>query len=138
MAKKRQMNRQGGPVFYHAWKDWEENQSVGGVIVGTSIDKKYKRKNYHIKVETFDIEATNQNDEPMKEGDVLVLNGCGILEKHLANSVKGDYIEVVYEGQAEITGGDWEGELAHSIAVLLEDGAGEGEEADADGGDDLL
>ena len=134
MAKKRQLSRQGGPVWYHAWKDWEAGQFAEGELVGTSIDKKYKRTNYHLKVEDFDIEATNQNDEPLEVGGVLVLNGCGILEKHLANVSKGDFIRVEYDGEAEITGGDWEGEKAHSIAVLLEDSVG----SDDDEGGDLL
>tara|TARA_R110000782_G_scaffold269023_2_gene366387 strand:- start:262 stop:669 length:408 start_codon:yes stop_codon:yes gene_type:complete len=121
MAKKRNLTRSGGPVFFHAWGSWEEGQYAEGTLVGTSQDKKYKRTNFHLKVEDFNVDATNQNDEPLKVGDVLVLNGCGILDKHLANVSKGDFIRVEYEGQAEITGGDWEGELAHSIAVLLED-----------------
>lgn len=134
MAKKRVLTRKGGPVFFHAWKEWKEGQFAEGTLVDTSIDKKYKRKNYHIKTEDFNIEATNQNDEPLEVGGVLVLNGCGILEKHLANVSKGDFIRVEYDGQAEITGGDWEGELAHSISVLLEEDAGSSDE----GEDDLL
>lgn len=134
MAKKRTMTRQGGPVFYHAWKQWEEDQSVTGTIVGTSIDKKYKRKNYHVKVEEFDIEAVNQNDEAMEEGDTLVLNGCGILEKHLANCVKGDALQVVYKGMVP----NKDGEDCHSIEVYLEESSlGESASDDDDDEDDL-
>ena len=40
-----------------------------------------------------------------------------------------------YEGMAEITGGDWEGEMAHSVTIQFEEeeGSYEEEENDTDG-----
>ena len=121
MGTKRNFVRSGGPVFYHKWGEWNAGESVSGVLVGTSIDKKYKRTNYHVKVEEFDIDCTNQNDEPIKEGDTLVLNGCGILEKHLSNCDKGDAVQVVYQGMVEVTKGENAGTEAHSIEVYLDE-----------------
>ena len=142
MAKRKFGNRVGGPVFFRAWGSWEADEYVSGEIVDFSLDKKYKRTNYHIKVEEFNFDCENQNGEAMKVGDVLVLNGTGGLKKHLGCMredgtlvKKGTALMATYEGQAEITGGDWEGELAHSIAIQFEE---DGEsESDDDGSDDL-
>ena len=145
MAKKRTMRKMGGPVWYKSWKPskkgeggWEVDDMVGGVLVDTSIDKKYKRTNYHVKVETFEFAdgCPNQDGKELQEGDVLVLNGCGILEKHLAGVDRGTYIEVVYKGQAEITSGEWEGEMATSLEVSIEESAAQ--QADDSEEDDLL
>lgn len=136
MGKKREFEKQGGPVWFHQWDNWEEGQYVIGELVKTSQDKKYKRTNYHIKVEDFDIECTNQNDEPLKEGCILVANGCGSLEKWMADVNKGDTIKLVYGGKGEITGGDWEGEMAHGVEVhTLKDEYGESTSSDDDGED---
>ena len=137
MAQKRQMKKMGGPVWYRSWKPttsgknkgsggWDEGDMVGGTLVDTSLDKKYKRLNYHIKVEEFNFDCENQDGDPLKIGDVLVLNGCGTLEKYFANLKRGEYVEVVYEGEAEIKSGDWEGEMAISLSVSIEEGSGEG------------
>ena len=129
---KRNMKKMGGPVFYRSWKPtksgknkgsggWEIGDSVGGTLVDTSLDKKYKRTNYHIKVETFNFECENQNGVAMVVGDILVLNGNGTLEKHFANLKRGEYVEVEFEGEAEITSGEWEGEMAICLSVHIED-----------------
>ena len=133
MAQKRQMKKMGGPVWYRSWKPtkkgeggWDEGDMAGGILVDTSLDKKYKRLNYHIKVEKFNFDCENQNGDPLEIGDVLVLNGCGTLEKHFANLKRGEYVEVIYEGEAEIKSGEWEGEMAISLSVSIEEGgAGE-------------
>lgn len=142
MAKRKFGNRVGGPVFFRAWNSWEEGDMASGTIVDFSLDKKYKRTNYHLKVEEFNFECENQNGEAMKEGDILVLNGTGGLKKHLGCMKEGDAIKkgtalmATYEGQAEITGGDWEGEKAHSVAIQFEEDY-ENESASDDGMDDL-
>ena len=141
MAKRKFGNRVGGPVFFRAWKSWEPDEYVSGEIVDFSLDKKYKRTNYHIKVEEFNFECLNQNDEAMKAGDILVLNGTGGLKKHLGCLREGDLIKkgtaifATYEGQAEITGGDWEGEMAHSVAIQFEEG--DDDSVEDNGEDDL-
>ena len=142
MAKRKFGTRLGGPVFFRAWNSWKEDEYVVGTVVDFSLDKKYKRTNYHVKVEEHNFECLNQNDEAMKEGDILVLNGTGGLKKHLGCLredgtliKKGTVIMATYEGQAEITGGDWEGELAHSVAIQFEE---EGYDSDEDSGEDDL
>lgn len=143
MTKRKFGNRVGGPVFFRAWNSWEEDEYVNGAIVDFSLDKKYKRTNYHVKVEEFNFECENQNGEPMEIGDILVLNGTGGLKKHLGCLreegtlvKKGTVIQATYEGKAEITGGDWEGEKAHSVAIQFEDDY-ENDSSDDDG-EDLL
>ena len=151
VAKRKFGSRVGGPVFFRSWGankkgegGWDVDDCVSGTIVDHSLDKKYKRTNYHLKVEEFNFECENQNGEPMKVGDVLVLNGTGGLKKHLGclkedTAVKkGTALQVTYEGEAEITGGEWEGEKAHSIAVQFEDDYENGSvEASEDMADDL-
>lgn len=131
----RNFKRKGGPVFYRAWKEWEESDYAVGTIVDTSVDKKYKRTNYLLKLEEFNFEAEDHNGKELKEGDTLVLNGCGLLEKHLGNSEIGDAVKVVYAGQSEITSGEWEGTKAHNIEVYLEEG---NESSPIDEDDDIL
>ena len=129
MSRKRQMKKMGGPVWYRSWRPskkglggWEIDDEVTGTLVDTSIDKKYKRTNYHIKVEEFNFDCENQKGEPLEVGDTLVLNGCGILEKYLEGVQRGEAINVIYKGQAEITSGEWEGEMAINLEVYIEDG----------------
>ena len=152
-TKRKFGNRVGGPVFFRSWAPskktgeggWSEGDCVSGEIVSTTLDKKYKRTNYHLKVEEFNFECENQDGEPMKVGDILVLNGTGGLKKHLGcmkegNVVaKGTVLQLTYEGEAEITGGEWEGEKAHSIAIQFEEDYENSaeEEGNADMADDL-
>ena len=134
MGVKRKMKKMGGPVFYRSYKPatkgknagkggWDEEDFVGGVLVDVVTDKKYNRDNYHIKVEEMEFaEATvNQNDEKMKIGDIFVLNGCGILEKHFANLQRGQYCKVTFKGEAPIKSGEWKGEMAVVLEVEIEE-----------------
>jgi len=135
MAKRtiRQWEKKNGPTFYHAWANWEEGQFVEGVFMGGVLDKKYKRTNYKIKVEDFDITCERPDGKELQVGDVITINGTGGLARNLG-VMEGDKTEdtnpslisegtavrLVYEGIVEIEGGDWAGQEAHSVTVYME------------------
>lgn len=132
MTKRRNYVHRNAPKFFHQWKEWEEGQFVEGIVVGSEKDAKYKRMNYIVKVEDFDIDCKNKEGVALKEGDHLLLNGCGCLERNMEGVGKGDAIKVVYTGSAKVTKGDWEGESCHTMDVFVDEVVESSDDEDED------
>lgn len=147
---RRNWERQNGPTFYHAWGNWEEGQYVEGTIVGATLDRKYKRTNYKIKVEDFDIECVRPDGTELKVGDVLTVNGTGGLAGILG-VIEGDKnygekpnlvpigtaVKLQYEGYPEMTSGEYEGSNTHSVAISMDKGTPELDSMEEEEDDDL-
>jgi hypothetical protein len=128
--RRRNYVHRNAPRFLHSWDKWEEGDWAEGIVVGSEKDKRFKRMNYIIKLEDFDLECEDQNGKPIKVGDNLLLNGCGCLERNMQGVQKGDAVKVVYTGQVEVSSGDWEGELCHTMDVYVAEEGGVPDELD--------
>lgn len=98
--------QENGPLKIIKAKELEEAGTLGAIVQGTylrtTISEKYKTPSY--------IFSTS-------DGDVLI-NGCGSLNKQMANVNEGDLVQVEYRGSAIIKDGQWKGTKSHLFTVL--------------------
>lgn len=127
---------------YRAWKDWDEGDVAICKLVGTSQNRKNKaKKDWIVEME----EAMFSDKKKAKEltGKVVTLNTAGQLDKGMEQVEIGDIVQITYNGQKEMKGGDYEGEMAHTMEVELVEEETEGgeeeeeEEEEEDSDDDL-
>jgi hypothetical protein len=55
----------------------------------------------------------------LADGNVVGINGSGMLNKKLEKTTVGSNITILYEGKKEITSGEWTGTNAHQYKVFL-------------------
>lgn len=120
MGEKRTFQRgrkiSGSPKVFRKWGDWEEGDSFVGTFKDQYVDQKYKKDVYVFEVESASFEVGDKDIT----GKDLALNHIGKLGKAMQNIKKGTKIELVYNGQAEMQGGDYDGELAHDVDIFTE------------------
>jgi len=140
----------GVKTEYHAWKEWEEGDTLIAKLVGTSPNRKAKGKvDWIVECQEpmFADKAQNKRlhgpkDEKSK-GVRLTLNCAGQFDKGMAQLSIGDLFQVVYNGSKEMEGGDYEGQMAHTMEVEgieefdENDSAYDEDEADDEDTDDL-
>lgn len=121
----------GVKTEYRAWKDWEEGDVIIAKLVGSSPNRKNKsKKDWIVEV----IEAMFADKKEMKRvvGKTLTLNCAGQLDKGMEQAEMGDAVQVTYNGQVEMKGGEYEGQMAHTMEVELVEEEGEESEEDLD------
>jgi len=123
----------GAKTEYHAWASWEEGDSLIGTLVGTSQNKKNKSKKDWIVTVVEPRFADKAQNKRLKEGTRLTLNSAGQLDKGMEQLEVGAMFEVVYNGQREMEGGNYAGQLAHGMEVTevvddLEEGSDDSED----------
>ena len=102
----------GGKKMFRKWESWKEGEYVIGKLVGTHLDQ-YKKLCPLIEVETAEFE-----EGASFEGNVLVLNSCGMLDKAISKVVEGAILQVTYQGSSLIERGPYKGKVAHKVEVL--------------------
>lgn len=116
---------------YRAWKDWDEGDILVGKLVGTSKNRKNKSKNDWI-VEVLEVMfADRKAAKKLKPGTKLTLNTAGQFDKGMEELEIGGLFQVTYNGSVEMKGGEYEGQMAHTMEVV------EVTEGDDDDGDDI-
>lgn len=114
----------GTKTEYRAWKEWAEGDTLVCKLLGTSQNRKNKTKKDWIVevVESFFEDKKEQ--KRLKPGTKVTLNTAGQLDKGMEQVEMGALIQVVYNGSVEMTGGDYEGQNAHTMEVceVSEDG----------------
>ena len=117
----------GGPVLFHAWADWSEGHYVVGEYI-SSYESTYRgavNQNFKVKVEDCNFTITNKEGREIDpNGQTIVLNGNGKLNKFFENVKIGMMVEVAYAGKKP--GND--GTEYHTFE-RLEAGYRDGEEA---------
>jgi hypothetical protein len=116
---------------FRAWKEWSEGDYVIGQLIGTNQNKKNKsKKDWIIKVEDAEFEDSKLARELV--GKNLTLNTAGQLDKGMDQVEIGDLVKVMYNGSAEMQGGDYKGEMAHNMEVSLVEEESDDSEDDED------
>lgn len=122
----------GVKTEYRAWKEWDEGDVVIAKLVGTSVNRKNKSKNDWI-VEVEEAMFSDSKAAKAITGKTLTLNTAGQLDKGMTQVEIGDLVQVTYNGQKEMQGGEYEGQMAHTMEVeLVEEDNGEESEEDLD------
>lgn len=113
---------------YRAWKEWDEDDTIVFKLIGSSQNKKNKSKKDWI-VEVLEVTFTDKKEEKrLKTGTRLTLNSAGQLDKGLEQVEEGAIVQVTYNGSQEMEGGDYAGQMAHTMEVIEVD-EDDGEEA---------
>lgn len=118
---------------YRAWKEWDEEDVIVFKLIGSSPNKKNKNKKDWI-VEVVEVFFTDKKEEKrLKPGTRLTLNSAGQLDKGLEQVEEGALVQVTYNGSQEMEGGNYAGQMAHTMEVIEvseDDGSDEDEESD--------
>lgn len=115
---------------YRAWKEWDEGDVLVFKLVGTQQNRKNKSKVDWI-IEPVEAFFSDKKEEKrIMAAKRLVLNTAGQLDKGMEQLEEGDMGQVTYNGSKEMTGGDYAGEMAHTMEVesVEEDGGDESHE----------
>lgn len=119
---------------YRAWKEWDEGDVLVFKYIGSSTNKKNKSKKDWIVevVETFF--SDKKEEKRLKPGTRLTLNSAGQFDKGMEQASEGDVLQVTYNGSQEMEGGNYAGQMAHTMEVVgvEEDDGSEGSDEDAD------
>lgn len=115
---------------YRAWGEWDE----GDVLICKYVDSSPNRKNkskldWAVEpIEAFF--ADKKEQKRVMAAKRLTLNSAGQLDKAMAKINEGCIIQVTYNGSAEMEGGEYSGQMAHSmeVAEVEEDNGEEAEE----------
>ncbi len=126
---------------YRAWKEWAEGDTLVCKLIGTSQNRKAKAKKDWI-VEVIEPFFEDKKEQKrLKAGTRLTLNTAGQLDKGMVQVEMGAIIQVTYNGSKVMTGGDYEGDYAHTMEVAeveSDDGSEESEdESEEESEDDL-
>lgn len=149
MAQQNQMRRtfktkkvlSGVRTEYRGWKEWDEEDVVVGKLIGSSQNRKNKSKKDWI-IEVVDAFFSDKKEQKRVMGKTLTLNCAGQLDKGMEQVEIGEMIQITYNGQVEMQGGEYAGQMAHTMEVVevseddgSEDGDGDDESEEDD--DDL-
>ncbi len=117
----------GVKTEYRAWKEWDEGDVIICKLVGTSQNRKNKSKKDWI-VEVEDAFFADKKEQKRVIGKTLTLNTAGQLDKGMEQVSEGELVQITYNGSKEMEGGDYEGQMAHSMSVdVVEEDSGEEE-----------
>ena len=102
---------------YRAWKDWDEGDVVIFKLQGTSQNRKNKSKKDWIGLveEAF---FADKKEQKRLIGKVLTLNTAGQLDKGMELIEVGDTVQITYNGSREMEGGEYSGQMAHTMEVV--------------------
>lgn len=118
---------------YRAWKEWDEGDVLICKLVGTSQNRKNKSKKDWI-VEPIDAFFSDKKEQKrVLAAKRITLNTAGQLDKGMEQIEQGDMVQITYNGSKEMEGGDYEGQMAHTMEVEQveeDDGSEEAEESD--------
>ena len=118
--------------MYRAWKEWDEGDVLICTLKGTSQNRKNKSKKDWI-VEVVDAFFNDKKVQKKLIGQTLTLNTAGQLDKGMEQIDIGDMVQITYNGSQEMKGGEYEGQMAHTMEVVMvdeDDGSEEEEEID--------
>lgn len=120
---------------YRAWKEWDEGDTLVCKLVGSSPNRKNKAKKDWIvePVEAFFSDKKEQ--KRIMAAKRLTLNTAGQLDKGIEQIEEGEMIQVTYNGSVEMQGGDYEGQMAHTMEVVQveeDDGSEDTEEEESE------
>jgi hypothetical protein len=132
----------GGNSIYRSWDKWKEGDVLIATYKGEGPQDKYRHPTFQFEViETFFADKKAGREITNK---VVTLNHTGGFGKSMQAVEEGDTVQITYNGQNEITKGEWKGEMAHAIEVEVGDIDGEGDDStdeeeveEDDGSDDL-
>lgn len=129
----------GAKTEYRAWKEWAEGDWIVGKLVGTSPNRKNKsKKDWILEVEEVGFEDAKAAKK-LKKGTKITLNCAGQLDRGMEQVGDGELVQVVYNGEGEMEGGDYAGQMAHSMEVtIVEPDSDEDEDSDEEEEDDDL
>lgn len=117
---------------YRAWKEWSEGDTLVYKYIGTSQNKKAKLKKDRI-VEVIEAFFEDKKEQKrLQPGTRLTLNTAGQFDKGMDQAQIGSIYQVVYNGSKEMTGGDYEGDMAHTMEVCEVEAEGEEDTQDED------
>lgn len=118
----------GVKTEYRAWKDWSEGDVLIGKLVGTTPNRKAKGKNDWI-IEVEETFFADKKEMKRLNGKTVTLNCAGQFDKGMDQLEMQDLFQVTYNGQKEMQGGDYEGQMAHTMEV---ESVVEGDDSDED------
>ena len=117
---------------YRAWKEWDEGDVLVCTLTGTSQNRKNKsKKDWIVKVE--EVFFSDKKEEKRLKGKILTLNTAGQLDKGMEQVEIGDMVQITYNGSKEMEGGEYAGQMAHTMEVVA---VSEGDDSDVDAGVD--
>jgi len=118
---------------YRAWKEWDEGDTLVCKLVGSSQNRKNKAKKDWI-VEPVDaFFADKKEQKRIMASKRVTLNTAGQLDKGMEQIEEGDMIQITYNGSVEMQGGDYEGQMAHTMEVTqVEEDDGSEDAVDTD------
>ena len=127
----------GVQTLYKAWKEWEEGDILIFKLVGTKQNRKAKNKVDWI-VEVVEAQfADPKENKRLKPGTKVTLNTAGQFDRGMQELEVGDYAQVMYNGQQEMQGGEYEGQMAHLMEVTeMEEDDGSSSDDDEDEDDE--
>jgi hypothetical protein len=103
---------------YHAWKEWSEGDYLIGKLLGSSPNRKNQsKKDWIIEVAQPNFKSAAQNKR-LKAGTRLTLNSAGQFDKGIEQIEIGDMFQVTYNGCHEMEGGNFAGQMAHTMEVV--------------------
>lgn len=118
----------GVQTQYRAWKDWDEGDVIICTLRGTSQNRKNKSKvDWIVEIEEAFF-ADKAAQKKFKPGTTLTLNCAGQLDKGMEQIEVGETVQITYNGAKEMKGGEYEGQMAHTMEVI--------QMAEDDGSDD--
>lgn len=123
---------------YRAWKEWSEGEVLIFKLLGSSPNRKNKsKKDWLVEVIEPQFEDKAENKR-LKPGTRLTLNSAGQFDKGMEQLEFGAIAQVTYNGSKEMTGGEYEGQMAHTMEVeeLCEEGDEDEGEQEGDGAED--
>lgn len=131
----------GGVNLFRAWKDWDEEDTFIGKFIGSSPNRKSKLKKDWI-FEPIEVFFSDKKEQKrIAAGPRVLLNSAGQLDKGMAQVEEGAIVQIVYNGSAEMEGGEYAGQMAHSMEVTevaeVDDTEEEDLEVEEDEEDDL-
>lgn len=125
---------------YRAWKEWDEGDVIVFKYLGSSPNRKNKSKKDWL-VEVVEVFLADKKEEKrLKPGTRLTLNSAGQLDKGMEQIEEGTVVQVTYNGAQEMEGGDYAGQMAHTMEVVEveeDDGSEDSEEEEETEEDDL-
>lgn len=122
---------------YRAWKEWDEEDTIVCKLIGTAQNKKNKSKKDWI-VETIESFFSDKKEQKrLSPGTRVTLNTAGQLDKGMEQIEIGGIVQITYKGSKVMTGGDYEGDSAHTMEVVeVEEESDEESPSDSDSNGD--
>lgn len=106
----------GAKTTYRKWAEWAEGDIVIGKLLKVGEDQ-YQKPNYMLEVE--DAQLADKKLAKELIGKNITLNSSGMLDKAMAEIELGKFVQITYNGTAEIEKGKYKGKDSHVIEVDL-------------------